>query len=1108
LLLLFAAIASPVLFLGATTTPVTSPGVLADGAYDYHGPRPTEHFTRDPIGSMTGDSAYEAYAADALRSGTLPFWNPYQGLGSPFLADPSSKLFYAPNLLRLIVPPAYWDLFGLAHLFMAGVFIFLYCREVWLTVMPSLLAGAGVYGMGHFLMFLPATSIIQTAAWAPLLLYAVERTIARADNPCATAFIAAVGTYALWTGGHLSPAIIITVSVALYSIIRFIQTPTAWRRFALTIIGFLTGFLLAAPAWLNFLNVIVEDQAARNSGYSVRYALPDLAGFFVPNLFGAINTPLSSAVDGWGMGYVPPFLTFLAVIGFAGLSRRGRAAPQLWALLIISVFWIGWGMDLPGFIILRQLPFFGRLNPNYLWSIPSITLCVAAGAGLARLLEADAAARRRLLVVWLGGVVALIAVSAYSIPAAFVRMPGLSSDAAQRSVIPAVVWFGLCCLILIIDWKQKQEDQAGPLVAVAFAGVTLSAVAYFPSGDLHHAILVRKATLAVFAIIIGACWLFRSSRTLKGPASWMLQATIPAAAIAAVTAVIAPGLPNRTDAFARAPYIEWLQKATQATGDRVYGIGGTLFPNVASIFGISSVNLLTAMVPAWDRQFFETSLDPTQRAEQFFGLPGGAGTGPAEQMLLNRGNWNNVSVRYFVGSSLTLDFLRINSEFQVHQFIDASSADVRPTGFLPASGVALEGETDCKDGSFAGLEIIFATFARVNQGSVELVARRGDEIVARATIDSAQIRDNVPSFLYFDRAPCQPGGGPLQLQLSYHGAVADGALLAWQHGGQGSFAFRRFLDVERAPPTKASYQPIPFSEPIRMKVHCPAPGEIRTSLRLSTYGRSNAGSLIVEYTDAAGHVSRTESDTSKLIDNAFASTPPVQACTRGGEDLTVLIRFQPANPQSGLANWWDPEDRVPLVLPMIMGSGALRLAYSDAQTGVEVWENVAAKPRVYLATASRVVSDWQAAQDAFARSDDPRGTAFLEPAADWQCPISAPGKAEMQISNIAVEPNRVSATVEARSAGVLVLTDLWMPGWRATVDGAEQPVARVNGVFRGTCLAAPGRHTVVFTFEPPLFRVSLALAGFAALSLVVLGWRGTRPRRRSDNGAAAGSEKL
>ena len=69
-----------------------------------------------------------------------------------------------------------------------------------------------------------------------------------------------------------------------------------------------------------------------------------------------------------------------------------------------------------------------------------------------------------------------------------------------------------------------------------------------------------------------------------------------------------------------------------------------------------------------------------------------------------------------------------------------------------------------------------------------------------------------------------------------------------------------------------------------------------------------------------------------------------------------------------------------------------------------------------------------------------------------------------------------------------MLTDTWFPGWRARVDGADQPIWRADHALRAVTLG-PGRHEVEFRYEPGSVRLGLALtasAGLLAVGLAVL----------------------
>jgi uncharacterized membrane protein YfhO len=57
----------------------------------------------------------------------------------------------------------------------------------------------------------------------------------------------------------------------------------------------------------------------------------------------------------------------------------------------------------------------------------------------------------------------------------------------------------------------------------------------------------------------------------------------------------------------------------------------------------------------------------------------------------------------------------------------------------------------------------------------------------------------------------------------------------------------------------------------------------------------------------------------------------------------------------------------------------------------------------------------------------------------------------------------------------VVLSDVFYPGWTATIDDQPAQVYPANFAFRAV-LVPPGEHRVTFTFEPVTWRVGLAIS--------------------------------
>jgi hypothetical protein len=195
----------------------------------------------------------------------------------------------------------------------------------------------------------------------------------------------------------------------------------------------------------------------------------------------------------------------------------------------------------------------------------------------------------------------------------------------------------------------------------------------------------------------------------------------------------------------------------------------------------------------------------------------------------------------------------------------------------------------------------------------------------------------------------------------------------------------------------------------------------------------------------------------------------------------------------------DPDD------PPVRERG-LKLTYGGRDA--RVYRNDAALPRVFMAGTQRVIRDDRAALAAVtAPGFDGRRVAVTTrpiPGLPQGSGGSAPGTARL----VDYGNERVVASADASRPGLVVLTDVWYPGWQATVDGRAVPIERVDYLLRGVRVPA-GRHRVEFRYEPASFRAGwiISVAGLLALAAAtVVGLRqrrrGTRPRRADASAAA------
>jgi hypothetical protein len=156
-----------------------------------------------------------------------------------------------------------------------------------------------------------------------------------------------------------------------------------------------------------------------------------------------------------------------------------------------------------------------------------------------------------------------------------------------------------------------------------------------------------------------------------------------------------------------------------------------------------------------------------------------------------------------------------------------------------------------------------------------------------------------------------------------------------------------------------------------------------------------------------------------------------------------------------------------------------------------IYRNPRALPRAFLVDRQRVVAGADAARDTATAPDFPaRTTAVVErPIGGITTGRGSPGDARIA----QYEAEHVQVDTNASRPALLVLTDNWYPGWKATVDGKSATVERVDYLIRGVRVPA-GTHTVEFRFEPGSWRAAWIVSLLGLLTIVASAWIGWRRR--------------
>ena len=544
--------------------------------------------TIDPNNGFISQAVSHRAALDVVHL-HAPWWNPYEGTGTPLAGEMQSAAFFPPTLLTLLANGQLYE-----HMLLeivAGIATYLLLRRISVGRWAAAAAGIAFALNGTFAWLSHAT--VNPVAFLPLLLLGVElrllrvhrapprRLVADRSGAGALSFYAGFPEVAyidallavLWLGWRCS-------SVGRDRLASLLGKAAA---------GAACGALLAAPLIVAAIDYVSHGDLGLHAGATLGSAhLPPqiLPQLVLPYAFGPIfdfagrGLVMSSL---WGSvgGYLDTSLLLFALLGIFSRGRRGlRIVLAAWIVLVFARMYgepplLGHVLGvLPG---MSRVAFF-----RYATASLELAVILLAALGIDDLARAPDWRRRLLLAAGAGLVlVAAAAIGAQSL------IGQLEARFSQRPYFAvAVAW--------------------GALVVIAAAACAL--------------VKSRSARIRVLSALlaIDACALFVIPE-LSAPRS--------------VTVDTAP--------------VAYLQRHL---GSSRFFTLGPLAPNYGSYFGVGSLNINDLPIPSRFQRYVNARLDRVVDPTVFVGNFGGGrswfGPSPEQELERNLAGYRAASVRY------------------------------------------------------------------------------------------------------------------------------------------------------------------------------------------------------------------------------------------------------------------------------------------------------------------------------------------------------------------------------------------------------------------------------------------------------------------------------
>ena len=474
---------------------------------------------------------YHRLVVDIVQQGHLPLWNPYAFSGIPLLGDGQTAIFYPPNWLSFVLPPAAAINYTILLQFsLAGAGMFTFTRSLGVGRWAATLAAIAFMFNGFLATRMVHLSIMSGAALVPFVFWAVEQWRLR-PGPARFALAALlVAVQAL--AGHPQVPVYTAAGVLVYLVVRAATSapPTArWRAVlwagAALVMAYTAGYCLAAIQLLPWIDFARLSPRASNASFNL-VAGQSIIGYdwllvLFPYIFGGVRTSifhpeppyLPAAIYVWEraayVGILPLTLAAIALLtrdaepatsgaqegGATSLLARRSTVIALGAVLLVGVLIAG-GRDTFVAQIVYATPVLGKLRA-YSRAVVLLTFAVPALAaiGLQRMIELPRdqvlpyTLRRRL--IWVAvGLIALFGIAVLALPPLLTGSanPGRVAMAARLSPSRAttyvpLIWAATTAGLLL--WWSRFGVARRPILAIALvaADMIVFAVSFNPTAE-------------------------------------------------------------------------------------------------------------------------------------------------------------------------------------------------------------------------------------------------------------------------------------------------------------------------------------------------------------------------------------------------------------------------------------------------------------------------------------------------------------------------------------------------------------------------------------------------------------------------------------------------
>lgn len=419
---------------------------------------------------------WKEFAIKALAKGELPFWNPYNFAGTPFLANFQGGIFYPLNILFLFLPITFaWTIYVFAEPLLALLFTYLLLREFKLSAKSSIFGSVVFAFSSYMVVWLEYGNFGHALVWLPLALLLIEKNLKKIKvlTILALIFFLTVSIFA----GYVQISIYVFFFSFVFLLFRIfaLKVKNPYKKILFFLPIFILPSLLAAFQLLPTLELFF--QSARNayspSDIAVRLIpLSHILTTFVPDFFGNPATR-----NYWLTGTYIERVTYIGVIPlfFFLFALMKKQSALFWFFAIFSgvIYFISFKNPISLFFYSLPIPFINTTVPTRAIGLFCFASAICSAFGFESWQKNSKKSVYSPLII-LGITYGCLWLSVYSLSH---FLPNLSVNLAiakRNLFLPTLIFMSLAFLLMQARFIKQQK-----LIVALLFFITISDLFYF-----------------------------------------------------------------------------------------------------------------------------------------------------------------------------------------------------------------------------------------------------------------------------------------------------------------------------------------------------------------------------------------------------------------------------------------------------------------------------------------------------------------------------------------------------------------------------------------------------------------------------------------------------